>query len=84
MCVCEGLGAAWHCQHVEVEDVNARQRYMFPCNRWLSKSDDDKQICRELSCANLPSPSAKDKICEWFAANAGTCCSSVVNRVGPS
>lgn len=64
----KGLGAAWHCQHVEVEDLKGGQKYMFPCNRWLSKNDDDKQVCRELSCANLPSPSTKDKISKLFVA----------------
>ena len=57
-----GLGASWHLSHIEVEDCASGQRYMFSCNRWLSRSEDDKQICRELSCANLPSPGAKDKI----------------------
>lgn len=26
--------------------------YNFPCNKWLSLSKDDKQIVRELTCAN--------------------------------
>ena len=50
---------------MEVEDSAAKQKYMFPCNRWLSKSDDDKLICRELTCANIPSPGVKDKVSEY-------------------
>ncbi len=61
-----GFGSAWHLTHIEVDDTAARRKYMFPCNKWLSKSDDDKQICRELACANLPSPGSKDKISEHF------------------
>ena len=64
-CVTPGFGAAWHLTHVEVEDSAAKQKYMFPCNRWLSKSDDDKLICRELTCANIPSPGVKDKVSEY-------------------
>ena len=59
-----GIGAAWHLQHIEVEDSKSGTKFMFPCNRWLSKSDEDKQICRELSCANIPSPSNRDKLCK--------------------
>jgi hypothetical protein len=57
-----GFGAAWHLAYIEVEDTSDGKKYMFPCSRWLSKSEDDKQICRELTCANLPSPGTKDKI----------------------
>ena len=64
-CASPGFGAAWHLTHVEVEDSAAKQKYMFPCNRWLSKSDDDKLICRELTCANIPSPGMKDKVSEY-------------------
>jgi PLAT/LH2 domain len=60
-----GFGAAWHLAHIEVEDITTGQKFMFPCNRWLSKSEEDKQICRELTCANLPSPKVKGKIGEY-------------------
>jgi len=59
-----GLGAAWHLSDIEVEDTSTGQKYSFPCGRWLSKGEDDKQICRELTCANLPSPRAKDTLCK--------------------
>jgi len=62
--VCEGLGAAWHLADIEVEQTSTGQKYMFPCDRWLSTKEDDQQICRELTCANLPSPRAKGKLCK--------------------
>ena len=60
----KGFGASWHCAQVEVEDSHMGQKFVFPCNRWLSKSEDDKQIVRELSCANVGAhgAGAKDKI----------------------
>jgi len=61
---CQGLGAAWHLADIEVEETSTGQRYLFPCSQWLSTSKDDKQICRELTCANLQSPRAKDRLCE--------------------
>ena len=60
----EGFGAAWHLAEMEVEEATSGQKYVFPCGRWLSKSEDDKQICRELTCANLQSPRSRDKLCE--------------------
>ena len=60
--VWQGFGAAWHLDHIEVRDASTGHTYMFPCGKWLSKSDDDKQICRELPCANMPSPTTKSKI----------------------
>ena len=43
-----GLGAAWHLAYITVA-TEAGVVTEFPCNRWLSKSDDDKQIERELT-----------------------------------
>jgi hypothetical protein len=31
-----------------MENLKTNKRYVFPCGRWLSKEDDDKQIIREL------------------------------------
>ncbi|KAL3842214.1 hypothetical protein ACJMK2_020253, partial [Sinanodonta woodiana] len=54
----KGIGAAWHLNYIEVEDLGTKKTYHFPCNRWLSKSDDDKQILRELTCgSNIKSSS---------------------------
>ncbi len=46
------LKSAWHLDYVSVEDTRSRQTYMFPCNKWLSSTKDDKQIVRELACSN--------------------------------
>ena len=43
-----GLGASWFLDRVEVEVPSSARRFVFNCGRWLSKSDDDKQIEREL------------------------------------
>lgn len=41
---------------------------MFHCNKWLSKSDDDKQILRELTCGTAAkgsgTPDMKDRVCK--------------------
>ena len=45
-------GASWHLESVVVEDLNSHKEYKFPCKKWLSGSKDDKQMTRELTCAN--------------------------------
>ncbi|XP_048241483.1 lipoxygenase homology domain-containing protein 1-like isoform X2 [Haliotis rufescens] len=48
----KGLGASWHLASIDVEDLSSHKTYNFICNRWLSKSEDDKQLIRELTCSN--------------------------------
>ncbi|XP_074659812.1 lipoxygenase homology domain-containing protein 1-like [Tubulanus polymorphus] len=55
----KGFGAAWHLNYIEVVDLRTDKKYMFPCDRWLSKSDDDKQTIRELTCVTKPTDSPK-------------------------
>ena len=43
-----GFGASWFLDRVEVEVPSSASKFTFNCGRWLSKSDDDKQIEREL------------------------------------
>ena len=46
------LKSAWHLEYVKVEDVPTGHSYMFPCNKWLSSTKDDRQIVRELVCSD--------------------------------
>ena len=43
-----GFGAGWHLQKVECIDVGDGTRYLFECNRWLSKDEDDGKVERVL------------------------------------
>ena len=33
---------------IEMEDINTGELLEFPCNRWMSREEDDGEICREL------------------------------------
>ncbi|KAH9519113.1 Lipoxygenase y domain-containing protein 1 [Bulinus truncatus] len=48
----KGIGAAWHLASIKVEDEKTGKVFTFVCDKWLSKSEDDKQIIRELTCNN--------------------------------
>lgn len=53
--------------------MNSRKISTFHCDKWLSKSDDDKQILRELTCATSARPESmatkKDKTSEFHHFN---------------
>ena len=43
-----GFGAAWHLASIRVTNEKTKASWNFQCDNWLSKSDGDKQINREL------------------------------------
>ncbi|CAF3251609.1 unnamed protein product [Rotaria sp. Silwood2] len=66
----QGFAPSWFLDRILIEDVNAHHIYEFPCNRWLAKTEDDKQIARflypKISTDHEKHPTTSDKI------NAGT------------
>jgi hypothetical protein len=44
----KGLSSGWFLDRIIIEDVNLHRAYEFPCDRWLAKDEDDKQISRIL------------------------------------
>ncbi|CAH3045073.1 unnamed protein product [Porites lobata] len=51
-----GFGAAWFLDKVTVEDPKTGETVEFPCQRWFSTSEDDGQITRELTIADVSVP----------------------------
>ncbi|KAJ8339353.1 hypothetical protein SKAU_G00361390 [Synaphobranchus kaupii] len=47
-----GPGPGWHLEHIDVKDEVLDKTFRFPCDRWLAKNEDDRQVMRELPCAN--------------------------------
>ncbi|XP_035377622.1 lipoxygenase homology domain-containing protein 1-like [Electrophorus electricus] len=47
-----GLATSWHLEYVDVHDDVMGKKFRFQCDRWLSKSRDDRQAMRELACAS--------------------------------
>jgi hypothetical protein len=63
-----GLGPSWFLEHITVFDQTTESKFEFPCNKWLSRSDDDHLTERVLPCAEcvkLTSP----LLCKGFAVN---------------
>ncbi|ELT98105.1 hypothetical protein CAPTEDRAFT_225952 [Capitella teleta] len=38
----------WFCDEVRMEDINTGEELKFRCQRWMSRDEDDHEICREL------------------------------------
>ncbi|CAF0968400.1 unnamed protein product [Rotaria sp. Silwood1] len=44
----KNLSTSWHLDRIEMDNLKTNQEYIFHCGRWLSKTEDDKQVIREL------------------------------------
>lgn len=44
-----GSSAGWHLDRIEAENLQTKDKYLFKCNRWLSTSEDDREVIRELA-----------------------------------
>ena len=49
-----GFGAPWHLTDIVVEEVKTKRKFIFKCNRWLSLSDEDRKLVRELKAETPP------------------------------
>jgi hypothetical protein len=38
----------WHLKAITLEHLQSKALYTFVCDRWLARSEDDKEIVREL------------------------------------
>ncbi|KAL6113992.1 loxhd1 [Pungitius sinensis] len=56
-----GPSPGWRLDYIDVKDEAMDQTFRFPCDRWLAKNEDDKQIMRELACANNDAIDFSDK-----------------------
>ena len=52
------MRAGWFLQSVNIVDEQTEEQYVFPCERWLAKDEDDGSLLRELSCSNNPTAAA--------------------------
>lgn len=51
-----GLGPSWFLEHITVFDQTTESKFEFPCNKWLSRTDDDHLTERVLPCAEYVLP----------------------------
>jgi hypothetical protein len=49
----KGLGSSWYLSRVTVMEEDSHSRFEFPCDQWLSSSEGDNQVLRELLCKEV-------------------------------
>ena len=49
----KGTAPGWHLEKIELENVQTKEKFLFNCNRWLAKDEDDHEIVRELPAEGM-------------------------------
>ncbi|XP_054895001.1 lipoxygenase homology domain-containing protein 1 [Poeciliopsis prolifica] len=80
--------AGWHLSKVTLMKTLTKEKYTFPCERWLDINEDDNEVVRELpACGDLiaePLPVIKYRltVCTGDVGGSGTDASIFINLIG--
>ncbi|XP_027888486.1 lipoxygenase homology domain-containing protein 1 [Xiphophorus couchianus] len=80
--------AGWHLSKVTLMKTLTKEKYTFPCERWLDINEDDNEVVRELpACGDLiaePLPVIKYRltVCTGDVSGSGTDASIFINLIG--
>jgi len=67
-----GFGSAWFLDKVFIINPKTNQRWVFPCNRWMAKNEDDGKIERTLFPADGAQTTYCIKVKTGLEKGAGT------------
>ncbi|TNM89906.1 hypothetical protein fugu_004140 [Takifugu bimaculatus] len=80
--------AGWHLSKATLMKTLTKEKYNFPCERWLDTNEDDNEVVRELpACGELvpePLPLIKYRVtvCTGTVGGSGTDASVFLNLIG--
>ncbi|XP_047236335.1 lipoxygenase homology domain-containing protein 1 isoform X3 [Girardinichthys multiradiatus] len=80
--------AGWHLSKATLMKTLTKEKYTFPCERWLDINEDDNEVVRELpACGELiaePLPVLKYRltVCTGNVGGSGTDASIFINLIG--
>ncbi|XP_012725509.2 lipoxygenase homology domain-containing protein 1 isoform X1 [Fundulus heteroclitus] len=80
--------AGWHLSKATLMKTLTKEKYTFPCERWLDINEDDNEVVRELpACGELiaePLPVIKYRltVCTGNVGGSGTDASIFINLIG--
>lgn len=57
---------SWLCDEVRMRDRDTGEELVFPVRRWLSREEDDREICRELPANRRGEPSLPGEYSKWL------------------
>lgn len=50
---------AWYCNDVRMKDVHTNEELTFTCRKWMSRDEDDGEICREMPAQRESEPESQ-------------------------
>ncbi|KAF7667477.1 hypothetical protein LDENG_00061370 [Lucifuga dentata] len=80
--------AGWHLSKVTLMKTLTKEKYTFPCERWLDVNEDDNEVVRELPATgdliDEPQPLIKYRVtvCTGTINGSGTDASVFINLIG--
>ncbi|KAJ3604053.1 hypothetical protein NHX12_028794 [Muraenolepis orangiensis] len=83
-----GPFTGWHLSKATIMKTLTKEKYSFPCERWLDTSEDDQEVVRELPALGdtIPEPLALIKyrvtVCTGSVGGSGTDASVFLNLIG--
>ncbi|XP_071750893.2 lipoxygenase homology domain-containing protein 1 [Centroberyx gerrardi] len=80
--------AGWHLSKASVMKTLTKEKYKFPCERWLDTNEDDNEVVRELPAIGdliaepLPLIKYRVTVCTGSIGGSGTDASVFLNLIG--
>ncbi|KAM4575790.1 LOW QUALITY PROTEIN: lipoxygenase homology domain-containing protein 1 [Odontesthes bonariensis] len=80
--------AGWHLSKVTIMKTLTKEKYTFPCERWLDINEDDNEVVKELSASGeliaepLPLIKYRVTVCTGTVSGSGTDASVFLNLIG--
>ncbi|KAM3867839.1 lipoxygenase homology domain-containing protein 1 [Diretmus argenteus] len=80
--------AGWHLSKASVMKTLTKEKYKFPCERWLDTNEDDNEVVRELPASGdliaepLPLIKYRVTVCTGTIAGSGTDANVYINLIG--
>ncbi|KAM6965464.1 lipoxygenase homology domain-containing protein 1 [Aplochiton taeniatus] len=78
----------WHLSKASLMKTLTKEKYKFPCERWLDTNEDDKEVVRELAATGepvtepLPVIKYRVTVCTGNVGGSGTDASVFLNLIG--
>ncbi|XP_060927887.1 lipoxygenase homology domain-containing protein 1 [Limanda limanda] len=80
--------AGWHLSKATLMKTLTKEKYTFPCERWLDTNEDDNEVVRELPATGdrisepLPLIKYRVTVCTGMVGGSGTDASVFLNLIG--
>ncbi|XP_056274884.1 lipoxygenase homology domain-containing protein 1 isoform X1 [Pseudoliparis swirei] len=80
--------AGWHLSKATLMKTLTKEKYKFPCERWLDTNEDDNEVVRELSATGdsvaepLPGIKYRVTVCTGTVGGSGTDASVYLSLIG--